>query len=58
MAGGGQFISLECIKNRLPIGGPGSGGDSIPARGLGLAENDGFHMALTLDNLTRYLTSF
>ena len=21
------------------------GGDSIPARGLGLAENDGFHMA-------------
>ena len=26
-------------------GNKGGGGDSIPARGLGLAENDGFHMA-------------
>ena len=40
--GGGnlEFISLERIRTDC-----GSGGDSIPARGLGLAENDGFHMA-------------
>ena len=47
--GGGGFISLECIRtdclNGEPGSGVGGGGDSITARGLGLAENDGFHMA-------------
>ena len=48
--GGGQFISLECIRTDCLMedqarGGGGAGPDSITARGLGLAENDGFHMA-------------
>ena len=44
--GGGQFISLECIRTdclmedqaRVGVG-------AIPARSLGLGKNDGFHMA-------------
>ena len=47
-AWGGQFISLECIRTDCLMEDQvrgGGGGDSIPARGLGLAENDGFYMA-------------
>ena len=46
--GGGQFISLECIRTDCLMEDQARGGgdgNSIPARGLGLAENDGFHMA-------------
>ena len=43
--GGGAIYLTGMHQNRLPNRGPGSGGDSIPARGLGLAENEGFHMA-------------
>ena len=44
--GGGQFNSLECIRTDCLMEDQARGwGDSIPARGLGLAENDGFHMA-------------
>ena len=44
--GGGQFISLECIRTDCLMEDQArGGGDSIPARGLGFAENDGFHMA-------------
>ena len=42
--GGGQFISLECIRTDCLMEDQARG-DSIPARGLGLAENDGFYMA-------------
>ena len=42
--GGGQFISLECIRTECLMR-TRLGGDSIPARGVGLAENDGFQMA-------------
>ena len=43
-AHGGQFISLECIRTDCLMEDQARG-DSIPARGFGLAENDGFHMA-------------
>ena len=44
--GGGGFISLECIRTDCLMEDQArGGGDSIPARGLGLAENNGFHMA-------------
>ena len=42
--GGLQFISLECIRTDCLMEDQARG-DSIPARGLGLTENDGFHMA-------------
>ena len=42
--GGGEFISLECIRTDCLMEDQARG-DSIPARGLGLDENDGFHMA-------------
>ena len=42
--GGGQLISLECIRTDCLMEDQARG-DSIPARGLGLAESDGFHMA-------------
>ena len=47
--GGGNLFHWHALirTDRFPNGGPDSwgGGDSIPARGLGLAENDGFHVA-------------
>ena len=42
--GGLQFISLECIRTDCLMEDLARG-DSIPARGLGLTENDGFHIA-------------
>ena len=36
------LIRTDCLMKDQARGG---GGDSIPARGLGLAENDGFHVA-------------
>ena len=41
---GVQFISLEWIRTDCLMEDQARG-ESIPARGLGLAENDGFHMA-------------
>ena len=43
-AWGVLFISLECIRTDCLMEDQARG-DSIPARGLGLPENDGFHMA-------------
>ena len=49
--GGGKLfhwnalIRTDCLMKDQARGGGGVGGDSIPARGLGLAENDGFHVA-------------
>ena len=43
-AWGVQFISLEWIRTDCLMEDQARG-ESIPARGLGLAENDGFHMA-------------
>ena len=56
--GGGQFISLECIRADCLMedqarGRGGGGGCSIPARGLRLAENDGFHMTLIIQRDTK-----